>query len=260
MTNKNTNVAVLDYDGYICKAFFATLAKDENAGIDEMMEILMSLEKSAEEKAESFFNGEEFKIIRAVSGHTFKKDIYPSYKLSRKKNEQLGYFREYVKDELSEIITCIPFLEADDIIVSIASCVGIKSLVFSDDKDLKYYCYNHCKINITENIESKDYFKERLEQFLVGDREDNVTGIPKVGEVTARKILEANSYTLESIIRAYRDKEIDIDECAKNLILITPIMIPVEDDFTFNSEKAYRAMLADIEVMTDKIKEVYING
>lgn len=255
----NKNIAILDYDGYICKSYYATVSRVGTPDIDEAMKLLMELDAAAINKATEYFEGEEFKIIRAISGHTFKKDIYPTYKLHRKKDEDLGYFREYVKSEMQDILLMVPFLEADDVIVSVAMTAGFNTIVFSDDKDLRYYCNIHCKINLNEQIEVKDYFKERLEQYLIGDSEDNVTGIPKVGEATARKILSKSGYSLENIIKAYKEKGQTIDDCAKNMILIMPIRIPINSDLSVDIEAAYNAMLTDIEVMSDQIKEIYAN-
>ena len=99
--------------------------------------------------------------------------------------------------------------------------------MFSDDKDLRYYCKRYCKINLSEEVveqDEKDMEQRRIIQFLTGDKEDNIQGIYGIGEKKA--VIELNKLggvTIENVIRVYRNTGISIDGCLKNLILISPL-------------------------------------
>ena len=68
------NIVLLDYDGYIAKSYYAGRNKEEPTDFEECYRCLFNMEGYAIEKAMKFFNCdyEDLKIIRAVSGHTYK--------------------------------------------------------------------------------------------------------------------------------------------------------------------------------------------
>lgn len=245
--------ALLDYDGFICKAYYAAVARNEMADIEEMEDVLNSLTECAKEKS-------GLEIKKVISGHTYKKDIYPSYKNHRKRNEGLGMFRDYIKIAHEDLI-CVPQLEADDVITMMYDKYP-DSIVFSDDKDLRYYCPIYCKINLTEEISCQDNFTEKqLEQMIIGDKEDGIDGIPKVGEKTAKKLLDMYGYNIKSVIEIYKDKEINIDDCMKNLILVTPICKELVKDYKYGLDEntTMNNIIGHFNYMNEKIKEIY-NG
>lgn len=252
---------LLDYDGFICKAFYGTSASNSEPSMGDFDEVLIYLREIAIQKAKDYAGeGNKVKTFRVVSGHTYKKDIYPSYKQNRKKNELLGQFREYVKYYHQDDMIIVPSLEADDVITMLYQDKPEQSIVFSDDKDLRYYCPMYCKISTQSEITyQEDYEKLQLEQLLIGDSEDNITGIPKVGEKTARKILEQSGYTLESVIREYKDKDISIDECLKNLVLTTPICKQYNTNFSaiLDDKSIMDNILGHFRYFNEKVTEIY---
>ena len=178
------DVALLDFDGYICKAYYATISKG-STDFDEMLAVLEELVESAKSKVEK-----DDIIKYYISGHTYKKDIYPSYKAHRKKDPLLGEFREFVELYYGyELIK--DDIEADDLIVAVYEAYnkdGFNPVVFSDDKDLRYYCRAYCKINLSEEIveqDEKEMEQYRIIQFLTGDKEDNDQGVYGIGEKKA---------------------------------------------------------------------------
>ena len=270
----DTVYLILDYDGYVCKSFYAN--KDNPMDIESSVLILNDLKESAISKAKDYFNTSNIKVLPIMSTHSWKKDIYPSYKRSRKRNEYLGVYREYIKQNQKDIIT-VESLEADEIIVCISDLLTKENknfIVFSDDKDLRYYSELFCKINITENIikqEMIDIWKEQLEQMIIGDREDNIIGIPKVGEKTAPKLLENYSYDIKGVVRCFRDKDVDIDNCLRDLLLV----IPMSSNYTidsFPSEKiaksiinnqkvdntvVYESIIGQVKYLNEIVTEIY---
>lgn len=250
------DVALLDFDGYICKAYYATIGKGLT-DFDEMLALIEELVESAKSKVE-----EDAIIKYYISGHTYKKDIYPSYKANRKKDPLLGEFREFVKLYYEDKIIK-DNVEADDLIVmDYERYAKVRNpVVFSDDKDLRYYCKTYCKINLSEEIveqDEKEMEQHRIIQFLTGDREDNVQGVYGIGEKKA--LIELNKLggvTIENVIRVYRNKGIDIDECLKNLILISPLYSKFIEGYYYDDEDTLDNIIGLFKYWNKKVKEIY---
>lgn len=250
------DVALLDFDGYICKAYYATISKG-STDFDEMLALLEELVESAKSKVE-----EDAIIKYYISGYTYKKDIYPSYKANRKKDPLLGEFREFVKLYYEDKIIK-DNVEADDLIVmDYERYTKVRNpVVFSDDKDLRYYCKTYCKINISEEIveqDEKEMEQHRIIQFLTGDREDNVQGVYGIGEKKA--IIELNKLggiTIENVIRVYRNKGVDIDECLKNLILVSPLYSKFIEGYYYDDESTLDNVIGLFKYWNKKVKEIY---
>lgn len=229
-----TIYALLDFDGYICKAFWA--ANSNRSSGKNANEILEALYCSAIEKTAKYFDISEDEVIPLlfVSAHSWKKDVFPTYKANRKKNDELGKFRDEIISSYDDIIK-IEQLEADEVILMVKDYIvtqGDKYIIFSDDKDLKYYAELYCKINLSEEIEpvdNKANYYNRFAQMLAGDKEDNITGIPKIGMVTANKLIESklkqgnyHYIKLIDIIEIYKNKNISYLDCIEQLALIIP--------------------------------------
>ena len=88
--------------------------------------------------------------------------------------------------------------EADDA-MAIAQTSLTSSVICTIDKDLdmvKGYHYNPLKDKLyhVDHLEGQRWFYEQL---LQGDATDNIPGIPRIGKVTAKKLLENFSYIQE---------------------------------------------------------------
>lgn len=55
------NYAILDYDGYICKSFYAA-----HEDLERAIEILDSLTDAALEKAKDYFKSDDIKLIKIL--------------------------------------------------------------------------------------------------------------------------------------------------------------------------------------------------
>lgn len=231
--------ALLDYDGYVCKSLYAAISSGD---ISEAPRILNELTQSAIDRTHKYFNDLPIEVIKVMSGHSWKKDVYPTYKAKRKKDPRVKEFRDWVLDTDDTILKVEPF-EADEVLVimhdylsnyNIEDCI-----VFSDDKDLHYVTLLNCKINTTEEVDIR-YDEDKLFcQMLAGDKEDCVDGIHKVGMKTADNLLkDKGRYSLENVIQIYKDKKVSEEECNKQLNLINPI----KRDFLQDADK----MLYDI--------------
>lgn len=252
------SIALLDFDGYICKAYYAMMGK-EDSDFDDMLALLEDLVEAVKSKMP-----EDTEIFKYISGHTYKKDIYPSYKSNRKRDEVLGQFREFVKLYYDGDLIKSPVLEADDLIVMDYEHYeqeGFDVVVFSDDKDLRYYCKKYCKINLNEEITEQklsEMYIHRVVQFVSGDREDGVQGIYGLGEKKALKELERlGGINIHNVIKLYKKKDISIDECLKNIILISPLHEMVVEDYEWSPEDDMKNILGHFKYWKDVVEGVY---
>lgn len=216
-----TGYALLDYDGFICKSWFASKSKYHENSDPEI--ILQKLVDAAIDKTREYYSLDEVIIIPFVSGHTYKKDIYPTYKETREKDEDLSQFREYI---ISEHLCCkSEQLEADDLIaITISALKGTPYIVFSDDKDLTDVSESYCKINIQSEVQDLGLptnYISLMCRMLAGDKEDDVKGLPGVGMKTALKLIDTFP-SVKNIFEIYKSKSIDIDNALKQVTLIAP--------------------------------------
>lgn len=269
-------VALLDYDGYICKSFYAN--KEDMMDFHSAEKILNDLRYAALDKTADYFKCSRVEVILLpiISGHSWKKDLYPSYKRTRKRDEFLGLYRDEISTR-KNVIKIEP-LEADELLIVLADYIRTlgdnKYIIFSDDKDLRYYTERYCKINILEEVQEQDpqaLIYNQLNQMLIGDKEDNINGLPKVGEKTAGKLLSNVGYTFENVIKLYKDKNIDIDMTLRDLLLLIPLSDGYTEDSIYGYDVAaailngqnpkeidvHNALINQVKFLNKKVKEVY---
>ena len=133
----------------------------------------------------------------------FRYSIYPEYKAHRpkKKPHWLQPIREYLVANFNAEV--INGQEADD-------ALGINqtgdTIICSIDKDLLQIPGRHYNFVKDEFVEVDDFqgIHHFYMQCLMGDRSDNIKGIPKVGPKNAEKIL-ADKMTELEMFNAVRD-------------------------------------------------------
>jgi len=133
------------------------------------------------------------RVVMCISDKkNFRKSVRNDYKSNRKGSRKpLGYgaLLEWVR-ETNESIT-VPFLEADDVMGILATAPNSRSIIVSDDKDMRtipsklYRPTNQELIDVTPAMALSSFYT----QVLVGDPVDGYKGVPKCGPVTAAKIL-----------------------------------------------------------------------
>lgn len=193
----------------------AKLPKDENEPIYqpdfaiEYLNTVQSLKSSYKCK----------KVILALDGgYSYRKEIYPDYKQNRKskytENEQLLFNEfilkfnaaiDHVKNNTVFAIIKLPGVEADDIAAHI--CNNLKNYrlkhiwLISSDKDWLQLISEHVskfsfvtKEEVTHDnwydyheFDVSDYISLKC---LHGDKGDNITGIPGIGEIRAQRLVK----------------------------------------------------------------------
>ncbi|MDQ0010952.1 DNA polymerase-1 [Luteibacter jiangsuensis] len=140
-------------------------------------------------------------------GRTFRDDLYPAYKANRPSmpddlRAQVDPMMKIVA-ALGFPILCVPGVEADDVIGTLASQAasqGIDTIISTGDKDFAQLVGAHIVLintmtNTTMDIDGViEKFSVRPEQIvdyltLMGDSIDNVPGVEKCGPKTAAKWL-----------------------------------------------------------------------
>lgn len=138
------------------------------------------------------WNG-DFKVTMCFSGdNLFRKQIFPEYKMNRSTKRKPLCYHEMVNWVTSNFtFERLQGLEADDV-MGILATRSKHSVIISGDKDLKSiptYVYNHLSdelMLITEEMADRQFYL----QTLMGDSTDNYKGCPKVGRVSANKLLD----------------------------------------------------------------------
>ena len=152
---------------------------------------------------------------------TFRHKSYEAYKGTRDKTpnelvEQFGYVRELLDSYGIKYEEHLDY-EADDIIGSyakIAEKAGLEVIIVSGDKDLTQLASDNITVYYTKRgVTEIDYYTPEFinEKYgltpqqiidmkgLMGDKSDNIPGIPGVGEKTAIKLLTEYE-TVENVL------------------------------------------------------------
>jgi DNA polymerase-1 len=132
------------------------------------------------------------RYVGFLSGdENFRYRLFPEYKANRKdlrRPEWLQPVREFLVSQWGAKVTS--GYEADD---AIGIAVGPQTIVCGNDKDFRQLPgrhYNFVNLSWFSVDELQGEYNLWL-QMLIGDRNDNVPGIPRVGEKTAPRILDA---------------------------------------------------------------------
>ncbi len=174
-----------------------------------------------------------FCIIFDTKAPTFRHDMYSEYKATREKmpDEMAETIPRMMQalNTLQMTILDMDGYEADDIIATIArKCASddLNVYIVSGDKDLaqlvtdNIYIYSPAKTgSIAAEVLDRDKIKEKYgvypEQIvdflaLIGDKSDNVPGVPRVGEKSAQPLLE----TYGDLDKIYAN----LEEISKNMV------------------------------------------
>jgi DNA polymerase-1 len=176
----------------------------------------------------------EYLAVAFDTGRTFRDDLYSEYKATRAKmpedlRPQIDRIREVVRAFRIPVLEAEGF-EADDVLGTIARQAekeGTPVLILSGDRDLLQLVDDRVSVRLPGRSlsESSDYDPGRFERewgfpplklidykALVGDKSDNIPGVPGVGEKTATELLQKFGsldsiyQNLESVPTRYRSK------------------------------------------------------
>ena len=214
-TNKNPAPFLLvDGSSYLFRAYHAmpglTNAKGEATGT--IYGVINMLRKLVAE-----YQPSHIAVVFDAKGKTFRHKMYKEYKANRPPmpddlREQIEPVHKIVK-AMGLPLVCVSGVEADDVIGTLseqASELGMETLISTGDKDMAQLVNKHVSLlNTMTDVYSdvkgvKEKFGVTPEQIidylaLMGDKADNIPGIPKVGPKTAVKWLGEYG-TIEGIV------------------------------------------------------------
>ena len=201
-----TNPLILvDGSSYLFRAYHSpphlTNSKGEATGaIYGVVNMLKSLLKH--------YNPTQMAVVFDAKGPTFRNEMYSDYKANRPPmpddlRSQIEPLHKIVQ-ALGLPLLCISGVEADDVIGTLArqaSAAGRHTLISTGDKDMAQLVDQHVTLinTMTNTLLDPDAVKEKFGVgpeliidylALMGDKVDNIPGLPGVGEKTAAALLQ----------------------------------------------------------------------
>ncbi len=214
-TKNNPPFLLVDGSSYLFRAYHAmpgfTNSKGEATGT--IYGVTNMLRKLVSE-----YQPSHIAVVFDAKGKTFRHEMFKEYKANRPPmpddlREQIQPVHNIV-EAMGLPLICVSGVEADDVIGTLAhqaTTMGIDTLISTGDKDMAQLVNKHVSLinTMTDVYSDVDGVKEKFgvtpEQIidylaLMGDKADNIPGIPKVGPKTAVKWLEAYG-TIDNIIQ-----------------------------------------------------------
>ena len=154
-------------------------------------------------------------ILFFSDSKNFRKKIYPDYKGHRNRKKPCGYRR--VISKLSERYTVvrIPELEADDA-MGIYATFEPGNIIVSPDKDMRQIPGKLYNLDETVEVSEEEGMRWHLIQTLAGDQTDGYGGVPGIGVKRAIALLDKDGYTWDTVVKAFKSKELDEDVALMN--------------------------------------------
>ncbi|HFE36951.1 MAG TPA: DNA polymerase I [Gammaproteobacteria bacterium] len=217
--NNNQKLVLVDGSSYLFRAYHGLPAfsnsKDEPCGaIYGVLSMIKRLQKDYPDGL--------MVLVFDAKGKTFRNDLYPAYKANRPPMpDDLRAQITPLHDILAAMgfpLLIVPNVEADDVIGTLAQAASkmqLETVISTGDKDMAQLVNAHVSL---VNTMTGTYLNEKtvLEKFgvgpdrivdylaLIGDKSDNIPGVPKVGPKTAVKWL--NQYGSMENIMAHADE------------------------------------------------------
>jgi len=256
MPDKNTAPLILvDGSSYLFRAFHALppLTNSHGEPTGAMHGVLNMLDKLRRD-----YEPEQMVVIFDAKGKTFRNDMYAEYKANRPPmpddlRVQIAPLHEIIKAQGYPLVV-VPDVEADDVIGTMASHHQGHVLISTGDKDMAQLVTDKVHlINTMSNsyddrqgiIDKYGVPPERICDYLalMGDKVDNVPGVPKVGPKTAVKWLKQYD-NLQNIIDHADEFKGKVGEYLRESLHFLPLsydLVTIKRDVDVDcSEKALR--------------------
>ena len=207
MTANTSPIILVDGSSYLYRAFFASQQADmrTSEGVPTgAVRLVTSMMRSLIKQ----YPDSPVAVIFDAKGKTFRDEIYPEYKAQRPPmpddlRTQIEPIHKIVR-AMGFPLIAVEGVEADDVIGTYArdaSAKGLDTIISTGDKDMAQLVDQHVSLINTMNdsymdVEGvKDKFgipPELIIDYLalMGDKVDNIPGVPGVGEKTALALLQ----------------------------------------------------------------------
>jgi len=214
MSDKNTRnpLVLVDGSSYLFRAFYAlpaSLTSPDGMQTNAIHGVLNMLDRLRKD-----YDPEHMAVIFDAKGKTFRHDIFPDYKATRppmpeELRAQIEPLHQIIEAQGYPMIVK-PRVEADDVIGTMSKMYAGNVIISTGDKDMAQLVDDEIHLI---NTMSNDYYDRQavIEKYgvppelirdylaLIGDKVDNIPGVPKVGPKTAVKWLNEWG-SLEKII------------------------------------------------------------
>jgi len=203
----NSPLILVDGSSYLYRAFFASQQADlrNSAGVPTgAIRVVTSMLKSLIKQ----YPESPIAVIFDAKGKTFRDEIYSDYKVQRPPmpddlRSQVDPIHKIVK-AMGMPLIIEDGVEADDVIGTLASQAseqGVDTIISTGDKDMAQLVDKHVMLinTMTDTLMDVDGVREKfgippelIIDFLalMGDKVDNIPGVPGVGEKTALALLQ----------------------------------------------------------------------
>jgi len=186
------------------------------------------------------YDPEHIAVVFDAKGKTFRNDMYKDYKANRPPmpddlREQIAPVHEVIK-AMGLPLICVEGVEADDVIGTLAAQAtekGIDTVISTGDKDMAQLVNQHVSLvntmtDVHMDVEGvKEKFgvpPERIIDYLalIGDKVDNVPGVPKCGPKTAVKWLDLYD-SLDGVMEHAEEVKGKVGENLRNFMSELPL-------------------------------------
>ena len=90
------------------------------------------------------------------------------------------------------------------------------NIIVSPDKDMRQIPGKLYDLKETVDITEEEGMRWHLVQTLAGDQTDGYSGVPGIGVKRAIDLLEKDGYTWDTVVKAFKSKELDEDTALMN--------------------------------------------
>lgn len=205
--NANSCLIFIDGSSFLYRAFYAAkrgFTTKSGVPTGAVLIITNMLKKLLKQYA-----GYKIAVVFDAKGKSFRSDLYPEYKSNRPPMPedlriQVDYVHRIVK-AMGLPLIIVPKVEADDVLGSYAKkaqSLGFSSLICTGDKDLAQLVND--KVTLIDTMNDHVYDEKGvMEKYgvppchiidflaLKGDSSDNIPGMPGVGDVTAKTLINS---------------------------------------------------------------------
>ncbi|MGM0784364.1 MAG: DNA polymerase I [Pseudomonadota bacterium] len=210
----DTPIVLVDGSSYLYRAFHALppLTTSEGQPTGAIKGVLNMLKRLIKDYPNS-----PMAVVFDAPGKTFRDELFEAYKAQRPPmpddlRAQIEPLHDCVK-ALGLPLLCIEGVEADDVIGTLArqaTEAGRDAVISTSDKDMAQLVNDHITLvnTMKDEVLDVDGVKakfglppERIIDFLalMGDKVDNIPGVPGVGEKTALALLQGMDGGLETL-------------------------------------------------------------
>jgi DNA polymerase-1 len=213
---KTAPFILVDGSSYLYRAYHAmsqaNLTNAQGQATGAIYGVVNMLRKLLEQ-----YNPEHIAVVFDAKGKTFRNDMYPDYKATRPPmpddlREQIEPLHNVVR-AMGFPLLMVDGVEADDVIGTLAhqaTELKIDTVISTGDKDMAQLVNEHVTLintmsnTVTDVQAVQDKYgiaPNRIIDYLalMGDKVDNIPGVPSVGPKTATKLLQQYD-SLEGVI------------------------------------------------------------